>query len=120
MLHNKDAAAPVPDCHIPAIRREFRRILFCKTRAGPPLAVQSTNSNADNSGQIHRKSRDFSRAISRCMRWQPRGTEKDVFVAPPPAVRATAQHCHRTRASFVQKQSPARAAGLFTCELRRV
>jgi len=36
MLHNKDVAAPVPDCHIPAIRREFRRILFCKTRAGPP------------------------------------------------------------------------------------
>jgi len=26
----------------------------------------------------------------------------------------------RARASFVQKQSPARAAGLFTCELRRV
>jgi hypothetical protein len=88
-IHNKDAAAPVPDCHIPAIRREFRRILFCKTRAGPPVAVQSTNSNADNSGQIHRKSRDFSRAISRCMRSQPAGTEKDVFVAPPPAIRAT-------------------------------
>ena len=55
MLHNKDVAAPVPDCHIPAIRREFRRILFCKTRAGPPVAVQSTDSNADNSGQIRRK-----------------------------------------------------------------
>src|SRR5215469_8619992 len=27
----------------------------------PPVAVQWTDSNADNSGQIHRKSRDFSR-----------------------------------------------------------
>jgi len=115
MLHNKDVAAPIPDCHIPAIRREFRRILFCKTRAGPPLAVQSTDSNADNSGQIHRKPADFSRDISSCMRSQPAAIEKAVFVTPPPAIRATAQQCHRARrASFVQKQSPARVAGLFT------
>src|SRR5215475_12281875 len=39
---------------------EFRRILFCKARAGPPVAVQSADSNADNSGQIHRKPADFS------------------------------------------------------------
>src|SRR5215831_18838660 len=49
---------------------EFRRILFCKTRAGPPVAVQSADSNADNSGQIHRKPADFSRDISSCMRSQ--------------------------------------------------
>jgi hypothetical protein len=76
MLHNKDVAAPVPDCHIPAIRQEFRRILFCKTRAGPPVAVQSTDSNADNSGQIRRKPADFSRAVASCMRSQPAGGEK--------------------------------------------
>jgi hypothetical protein len=76
MLHNKDVAAPIPDCHIPAIRREFRRILFCKTRAGPPAAVQSTDSNADNSGQIRRKPADFSRAVSSFMRSQPAGSEK--------------------------------------------
>jgi len=76
MLHNKDVAAPVPDCHIPVIRREFRRVLFCKTRAGPPAAVQSTDSNADNSGQIRRKPADFSRAVASVMRSQPAGTEK--------------------------------------------
>jgi hypothetical protein len=75
MLHNKDVAAPVPDCHIPAIRREFRRILFCN-RAGPPAAAQSTDSNADNSGQIRRKSADFSRAVASVMRSQPAGSEK--------------------------------------------
>jgi len=75
MLHNKDVAAPVPDCHIPAIRRESRRILFCKTR-GPSVAVQSTDSNADNSGQIHRKPADFSRNVSSVMRSQSAGTEK--------------------------------------------
>jgi hypothetical protein len=76
MLHNKDVAAPVPDCHIPAIRREFRRILFCKTRAGPPAAAQSTDSNADNSGQIRRKPADFSRDVASVMRSQPAGGEK--------------------------------------------
>jgi hypothetical protein len=76
ILHNKDVAAPVPDCHIPAIRREFRRILFCKTRAGPPPAAQSTDSNADNSGQIRRKPADFSRAVASVMRSQPAGSEK--------------------------------------------
>jgi hypothetical protein len=75
MLHNKDVAAPVPDCHIPAIRQEFRRILFCKTRAGPPVPVQSTDSNADNSGQIHRKPADFSRDVASCMRSQRAGGE---------------------------------------------
>src|SRR6516225_911363 len=88
---------PPPQFQIVIFRRFVRNsdgFCFAKTPAGPPVAVQSTNSNADNSGQIHRKSRDFSRGISRCMRSQPRGTEKDVFVAPPPAIRATAQHCH--------------------------
>jgi hypothetical protein len=50
-------------------------VLFCKTRAGPPLAVQSTDPNADNSGQIRRKPADFSRDAARVMRSQPAGTE---------------------------------------------
>src|SRR6516165_5731696 len=51
-------------------------ILFCKTRAGPPAAVQSTDSNADNSGQIRRKPADFSRDVASFMRSQRAGSEK--------------------------------------------
>src|SRR5215831_5565569 len=97
---------------------------FCKTRAGPPVAVQSTESNADNAAQIRRKPADFSRGISSCMRSRAAGIGNDVFVTPPPAITgrgrcAGAALPARARASFAQKQSPARAAGLFTCELRR-
>src|SRR5215470_7042230 len=42
--HNKDVAAPVPDCHIPAIRREFRRISFCKSRLQDPCRAAAGGS----------------------------------------------------------------------------
>jgi hypothetical protein len=35
MHHNKDVAAPVPDCHIPAIRREFRRTFVLQIPCRP-------------------------------------------------------------------------------------
>ena len=56
----------------------------CKTRAGPPLAVQSTDSNADNSGQIRRKPADFSRAVASEHALATRRQREDAFVTPPP------------------------------------
>src|ERR1700751_1513860 len=50
--------------------------VFCKTRAGPPAAAQSTDSNADNSGQIRRKPADFSRDVASVMRSQPAGGKR--------------------------------------------
>jgi hypothetical protein len=90
----------------------------CKTRAEPPLAVQSTDSNADNSGQIRRKPADFSRDVVK-------RHALDAFVKPPPAItgrglcEGAALPPVRAQASL-QKQSPARTAGLFTCEQRPV
>src|SRR5215470_7210149 len=50
------------------------------------LPVQSTDSNADNSGQFRRKPADFSRDVASRMRSQPVGTECRLFVTPPPAI----------------------------------
>src|SRR5262249_38021718 len=71
--------------------------LFCKTRAGPPVAVQSADSNADNSRQIHRKPGDSPGDPPSGSGSHPAGSEKAALVMPPPAIRATAQHCHRAR-----------------------
>src|SRR6516164_2623317 len=56
--HNKDVD-PVPDCHIPAIRREFRRILFCKSRAGPPVAGSIDRLNCGQFGANSSEIRGF-------------------------------------------------------------
>src|SRR6516162_3974363 len=48
-------------------------VIFCFAKPVPArrLPVQSTDSNADNSGQIRRKPADFSRDAASCMRSQP-------------------------------------------------
>jgi hypothetical protein len=127
MLHNKDVAVPVLDCHIPAIRREFRRILFfvlqnpCRPAGGGsidrPKCGQFGANSSETCGFLPRRCKRHALATRR--------QGEDAFVTPPPAITGRglcdgAALPPLARASFVQKQSPARAAGLFTCELRRV
>jgi hypothetical protein len=91
-----------------------------------PCQVRSTDSIADNSGQFHRKSADFSRNVANVHALATR--RRDAFFGLQLKPRApswsagapgalSAPFCgapyQLARASFVQKQSPACVAGLF-------
>jgi len=106
-------------------------VLHCFANPVPasPCQVRSTDSIADNSGQFHRKSADFSRNVANVHALATR--RRDAFFGlqlKPPAPSWSGGGGHRrpplahrfygapdqlARASFVQKQSPACAAGLF-------
>jgi hypothetical protein len=106
-------------------------VLHCFANPVPagPCQVRSTDSIADNSGQFHRKSADFSRKVAnvhalatrrwdaffglqlkpRTPSWCGAGDHRQA----PLAHRFYGAPYQLARASFVQKQSPACAAGLF-------
>src|SRR5215831_11657324 len=121
-------------------------VLHCLANPVPagPCQVRSTDSIADNSGQFHRKSADFSRNVAnvhalatrrrdaffglqlkpRAPSWSGGGSADATFSntslcggddcrRAPLAHRFYGAPCQLARASFVQKQSPACAAGLF-------
>ena len=131
---NKDVAAPIPGFQIVIFPRFVGNsdalcfALFCKSRAGQPVPGSIDRLNC-GSGQFHRKSADFSRNVANVHALATR--RRDAFFGlqlKPPAPSWSGGGGHRrpplahrfygapdqlARASFVQKQSPACAAGLF-------
>ena len=132
---NKDVAAPIPGFQIVIFPRfvgdsdALCFALFANPAPAGPCQVRSTDSIADNSGQFHRKSADFSRNVAnvhalatrrrdaffglqlkpRAPSWSGAGDHRQA----PLAHRFCGAPNQLARASFVQKQSPACAAGLF-------